>query len=324
MGNNLVTKLNSILASKIAISGALETKGIEINNAPFSSYADLISEISGGESSLYKCVSVDLTNHTWTGYKAIFNGEEWSFNNQITTGLSYEGFIPIINNIYNSNTTIIVSKLWAVGRIPTDQLVYYQSFNGTTEPEVGSYTNTPAYTPIFNTINEVTFAKFTKGTYYTSSPNLVFSENIGNFSYSVNIMYDSLPSNKEQIMCTNINTGSYYFGGCLYFENNALKYGPYNEGTSISPNTWYNLILTVSLTSNRIIFDYYINGVLLSHREAGRGPESINDRVCVIGNDLSLGSQGFSGNMFDACLYNKILTSDEISQLVDRITPLAN
>ena len=53
--SNLVTKLNSILASKIAISGALEAKGVEVNNAPFSSYADLIDSIengNGGESSL--------------------------------------------------------------------------------------------------------------------------------------------------------------------------------------------------------------------------------------------------------------------------------
>lgn len=60
--SNLVTKLNSILASKVAISGALEAKGVEVNNAPFSSYADLIDSIEGGggESALSLSLSLQM------------------------------------------------------------------------------------------------------------------------------------------------------------------------------------------------------------------------------------------------------------------------
>lgn len=43
---NIIAKLNNILSSKIAISGAIEAKGISVNSAPFSSYANLISQIT--------------------------------------------------------------------------------------------------------------------------------------------------------------------------------------------------------------------------------------------------------------------------------------
>ena len=60
---NIIAKLNNILSSKIAISGAIEAKGVSVNSAPFSSYANLISQINSSEGSIenidfYKCASI--------------------------------------------------------------------------------------------------------------------------------------------------------------------------------------------------------------------------------------------------------------------------
>ena len=57
---NILAKLNNILLSKIAISGAIEAKGISVNSAPLSSYADLISQIN---TSIYES-DIDLSATT--------------------------------------------------------------------------------------------------------------------------------------------------------------------------------------------------------------------------------------------------------------------
>ena len=43
---NILQKLNLILDSKRAISGAIENKGITVGSHPLSSYASLINQIS--------------------------------------------------------------------------------------------------------------------------------------------------------------------------------------------------------------------------------------------------------------------------------------
>ncbi len=50
---------------------------------------------------------------TWDGYKAVFDGEYYSFEDTVTTGLSYGGgFTPKVENIYNQNATVTVNNLY--------------------------------------------------------------------------------------------------------------------------------------------------------------------------------------------------------------------
>ena len=67
----------------------------------------------------YKCASVDTVNKTWTGYKAALTDGVYAFEETVTDGLPYgSGFSPVVGEIYNSEATIQVTRLYT-GADPT-------------------------------------------------------------------------------------------------------------------------------------------------------------------------------------------------------------
>ena len=61
---------------------------------------------SGGSMDLYKCASVDKTNKTWTGYKAVLSDGLYSFEETLTESLVYgEMITPQVGTIYNEDAT---------------------------------------------------------------------------------------------------------------------------------------------------------------------------------------------------------------------------
>ena len=61
----------------------------------------------------YRCASVNTENNTWTGYKAILSNGSYSFEQNVTENLSCgNGFVPIINEIYDKFALIHVADLY--------------------------------------------------------------------------------------------------------------------------------------------------------------------------------------------------------------------
>jgi hypothetical protein len=70
------------------------------------------SKDQGGGNSLnfYKCISVNTSTKTWDGYKTIMTDGVYSFEETLTTGLTYgNGFTPIVNKVYNQDATIFTT-----------------------------------------------------------------------------------------------------------------------------------------------------------------------------------------------------------------------
>jgi hypothetical protein len=59
----------------------------------------------------YKCASVDTANKTWDGYKAVKVDGVYSFEETLTTGLSYDIITPLIDSIYNSDASAKIASL---------------------------------------------------------------------------------------------------------------------------------------------------------------------------------------------------------------------
>lgn len=81
-----------------------------------------------GGSDYYKCASVDTTNKTWSGYKAVLTDGVYSFEENATTGLEYSnGYIPVVGGIYDQSTTVKVTKLYDGSEypIPREGLLFY-------------------------------------------------------------------------------------------------------------------------------------------------------------------------------------------------------
>ena len=51
----------------------------------------------------YKCASVDTTAKTWTGYLAVLEDGAYSFETNVTEGLTFGGgFTPVVGNVYDA------------------------------------------------------------------------------------------------------------------------------------------------------------------------------------------------------------------------------
>lgn len=74
------------------------------------------------------------TAKTWSGYKAVFDSTAgtWSFESDITAGLTYHGYTPTVGNIYSSDTTIAITNMYTSNFPAFDKLKYYWSLDGNT------------------------------------------------------------------------------------------------------------------------------------------------------------------------------------------------
>ena len=77
----------------------------------------------GGSAEYYRCASVDTSAKTWTGYRAVLNEGVYTFEDTVTTGLSYTSVTPQVGSIYSADALVYVSSLYT--GIPTDGLVFY-------------------------------------------------------------------------------------------------------------------------------------------------------------------------------------------------------
>lgn len=72
----------------------------------------------GSPSDFYKCASVDTDTKKWSGYKAVLTDGVYSFEETVTTGLTYNDLTPVIGYVYDSSATLQV-------KIPVDGLLYH-------------------------------------------------------------------------------------------------------------------------------------------------------------------------------------------------------
>jgi hypothetical protein len=69
------------------------------------------SDSGGGSADFYKCAAVDTSAKTWTGYKAVLTEGLYSFQETVTTGLTYTDIIPEIGGIYTDGTNVCIAFL---------------------------------------------------------------------------------------------------------------------------------------------------------------------------------------------------------------------
>lgn len=65
--------------------------------------------IIGGTADYYKCASVDASNSTWTGYKALLADGVYSFESNSTSGLTYSVVTPEVGKVYDSSALVKAS-----------------------------------------------------------------------------------------------------------------------------------------------------------------------------------------------------------------------
>lgn len=81
----------------------------------------------GSSMAFYRCTSVDASNSTWTGRKAVLVQGVYQFQSNSTTGLTYTSVKPSVGYVYSYDGLIKAASLWT--GIPTDGLVFHASLS---------------------------------------------------------------------------------------------------------------------------------------------------------------------------------------------------
>ena len=108
----------------------LGQKGLLLDNKYFLPLVE-----GGGSAEYYKCASVDTSAKTWTGYRAVLNEGVYTFEDTVTSGLSYTSVTPQTGKIYSQDASVGVNYL--SGQAPTYGLKFYASLKNSFTPETG-------------------------------------------------------------------------------------------------------------------------------------------------------------------------------------------
>ena len=121
-GGSLDTVLSALDGARDALVTAINAKGGSLaDNATLYQCADAVGSLSGGTSAeYYKCASVDVSAKTWSGCKAVFDSTAgtWSFESDVTEGLTYTSVTPIVGSIYSADALVTVASVY-MGYYPT-------------------------------------------------------------------------------------------------------------------------------------------------------------------------------------------------------------
>ncbi len=116
--NAQVISKGSYLKGEVTVAGDTNLTAANIKSGVtiFNVAGTYEGESTGGTSAeYYKCASVDVSAKTWSGYKAVFDSGAgtWSFESEVTEGLTYTSVTPETGGIYSADALVIVSLLYS-------------------------------------------------------------------------------------------------------------------------------------------------------------------------------------------------------------------
>ena len=117
----------------------------------------------GGGMEVYKCASLNVSDQTWSGCKAVMSDGAYSFEDTVTENLTFgSGYTPAPGFIYNSDATMLISNMWGGLPLPADYDIY-ATFATPAAEKGGLFTLERSSVDYGVTKNGVTGAEFNNG-----------------------------------------------------------------------------------------------------------------------------------------------------------------
>lgn len=279
----------------------------------------------------YKCASVNTSNHSWTGYKAVLSNGIYKFESNVTSGLTYgSGFTPEVGKVY-SDEARIQSELFG---IPTNGLVFFAPLSSAAQTaETGQ--------------NLITIGNVT---YQTVAGVPCCSSTVNDGIAIDELMKTTDPGIPKTMSCwiyltewPTSSTYPYIFmcmqdgGGTSFAINsehvaNAARWSPStaSSGNYVEPifgtlslTTWYNLVCT----DDGATFKLYLNGVHVNSVNVGEYRKAPSDTlktgITCADSTPDFGPYNLRGYMASARIYNRALSAAEVFALSKEFTPAA-
>ena len=310
--------LNDILTSmdgaRDALVTAINAKGGSLaDNATLHQCAEAVGNLSGGISAeYYKCASVDTEAKTWSGYKAVQqeNGG-YTFEETVTTGLTYTTITPVVDSIYSADCMILVGYMVPAdtAEIPTADLFYYLPLKTDIVTDTGATTYADTGTLTFTTEQGIQCALF-DGSQFLRTTNVTNQNNM-----TVSFWAKKTISDYGAVIGNGVNFQ-------VYLENNVFAINVNSTGNSvdgIDTMVWHHYAVTRSGND----WTFYVDGVKLAIK-------TINDSINVEGNYMRIGNHGYSSSygrlhayLTSLRIYYATLNESEIMALAKEFTPTA-
>jgi hypothetical protein len=193
-------------------------------------------------------------------------------------------------------------------------LIIYLPFDSSYTDLVGttSFSQTGSISYVTGLFSQA--VSMTNGSWPSAPTNYVSSSYALPSTFTISLWFQtpSLTTNSA-IIYTNLNPAYVYGGISIYFAG-ANLYCAYssvvNNGsaTAISVNTWYHILITYNTGSTTL----YVNGTQRGSTISGTNSKN---GLTIGGGADSGGSYPFSGLVDDLRVYNRVLTSGEISSI---------
>lgn len=230
---------------------------------PDGSFTEIGSGSGGGSTEFYKCASVDTSAKTWTGYKAVFGEDGYTFSDELTEGLVYSGMTPQVDSIYDSEAFVRVAQLYNSSAMEPAAPVFYAPLMTDDSIEVNpNQVTTSANNVSFGTVDGVPTAILESGYLYWNKTS-AWPHGDTNLSFSFGLRLTQTMENK-MLMFYASNDGSNGMG--LQVNGTtitmATKDGSNNhigEGVTLQLDTWYHILQTYGTNG---MWRLYVNGVL--------------------------------------------------------------
>jgi len=288
------------------------------------------SQINSGIN-FYKCASIDTTNHTWTGYKAVIDTETgaWSFESIITNGLTYNNFpVPSIDSVYAGENCICLVSNFYTG-FPTEGLIFYLPFTEAVETDATGKTlsilNPNAIT--YTTFQGIRCARIGYRSHIYGPAFYEILQNSKNTKFTLSCWaYTNIP----------YQVSSFNFG--FVYDNSSVRtYININEGRTAfhvdGTGYWYTDI-TNDTMANYIVtcegsyFSVYKNGIYLGQlnvKSGNYGPfgyiQDDPSRTTYCPGAVGQWYDDYDCYIAAMRVYDRVLTPAEIATIASEFTP---
>jgi hypothetical protein len=251
---------------------------------------------------------------TWDGYKAVMSGGVYTFENTVTTGLTYSDIKPQKNCIYSADCMIKTD--WLIQDYPTYGLIFYAPLTENLVAETGQSITAQGACSVSS--NGALF----EGYNYLSVDMLNSIVPWGNVDYTVCLQFTPAEVKECSILVIGFSGGM--FEPQIRSNGNLAMEGVSSDNPimPMEAGKCYTVFFVKHGNGIRVYSDtnliqtYANSGAWITIKHTDAYP------VFYIGCRYNKASN-FSGTIRNVMVYNRALSETEIGQLVDKFAPTA-
>lgn len=257
----------------------------------------------GGGGTFYKCASVNATDKTWTGYKAVLADGIYIFEDAATAGLTYGvAFIPAVGSIYNADATISIAGMWQ-GRDPA--LLFYAPLTAAAATAETGQPLTASGNVQYTSQNGKMCAYFPDGNAKLTTQVDDFPVSGQDITIAAWFLFSSPGDSLDKLLSYGDYQAIMESDGHLTWQ-----YGPsfydnfFRVYNSLHDEKWHHVVCTAEKGILRI----YLDGAVQATQEASMESDGASPLIIGAG----------SGAVRDVYVYNRCLNADEVAELYNK------